>query len=191
MVKERSSQNPTNNIHFVDIHEAVPEEEEEEDEEKHTNNNMAEKPPEKRLHRPQVMKFRDVKRSNNIHRSFSRQVSLETGVSKLNEAHNNEIKVLPRSGRSLGGFGSSHGVVETNCKKGEFNMFRTKSTLGKQNSFMLPLRKESGVDQFQKNGDECVGLLDESLNKSVPAGRYFAALTGPELDQVKVLAIIT
>ncbi|KAI3710937.1 hypothetical protein L2E82_40733 [Cichorium intybus] len=180
MGKERSSQNPTN-IHFVDIHEVVPEEEEEEDEEKQTTK-MAEKPPERRSNRPQLTRFREGKRSN-IHRGFSRQVSLETGVSKLNKAQN-EIKALPRSGRSFGGFGSSHGV-ELNCKKGEFNMFRTKSTLGKQNSFMLPLRKESGMDQFQKNGDEGVGLLDESLNKSVPAGRYFAALTGPELDQVK------
>lgn len=177
MVKEqRSSQNPTN-IHFVDIHEVVPEEEEEEEQ-------QTEKPPhEKRFNRPHVMKFRDGRR-NTTHRSnFSRQVSLETGVSKLNKAHN-EIKSLPRSGRSFSGFGSSHGV-ETNGKNGEFNMFRTKSTLGKQNSFMLPLRKESGIDQFQKNGEDGVGLLDE--HKSVPAGRYFAALTGPELDQVKVL----
>ncbi|GJZ92235.1 guard cell S-type anion channel SLAC1 [Tanacetum coccineum] len=64
-------------------------------------------------------------------------------------------------------------------------MFRTKSTLSKQNSFMLPLRKDSGVNQFHKNGEEGVGLLDETFDKSVPAGRYFAALTGPELDQVK------
>ncbi|KAI3812996.1 hypothetical protein L1987_17709 [Smallanthus sonchifolius] len=191
MVKEQNSKNQTN-IHFVDIHEAVPEEEEEEEEEekKQANNNsnniMAEKPPERRLNRPPVMKFHEGKR-NTPHSSLSRQVSLETGVSKLNKAHNNEIKSLPRSGRSFGGFGSSHGA-ETNYKKGDFNLFRTKSTLGKQNSFMLPLRKESGFDQFQKNGngEEGVGLLDESVNKSVPAGRYFAALTGPELDQVKI-----
>ncbi|KAL4570845.1 hypothetical protein LXL04_026508 [Taraxacum kok-saghyz] len=181
MGKERSSQNPTN-IHFVDIHEAVPEEDEEEEEEEKEKEatKMAEKPPEKRSNRPQLNRFRDGRRSN-IHRSnFSRQVSLETGVSKLNKAQN-EIKSLPRSGRSFGGFGSSHGV-DSYCKKAEFNMFRTKSTLSKQNSFMLPLRKESGVDQFQNNGEEGA---DESLNKSVPAGRYFAALTGPELDQVK------
>ncbi|KAI3713363.1 hypothetical protein L1987_71940 [Smallanthus sonchifolius] len=192
MVKEQNSKNQTN-IHFVDIHETVPEEEEEEEdaEKKQANSNsnsnnvMAEKPPERRLNRPQMMKFREGKR-NTPHTSFSRQVSLETGVSKLNKAHNSEI-TLPRSGRSFGGFGSSHGT-ETNYKKGDFNLFRTKSTLGKQNSFMLPLRKESGFDQFQKNGnggEEGVGLLDESVNKSVPAGRYFAALTGPELDQVK------
>ncbi|KAL8200867.1 hypothetical protein R6Q57_012206 [Mikania cordata] len=194
MVKERNSQNQTN-IHFVDIHEVVPEEEEDEEEDEkkqlennnnnNNNNKMAEKAPEKRLNRPITMKFREGKR-NTTHSSFSRQVSLETGVSKLNKARNNEVKTLPRSGRSFGGFGSSHGV-ESNCKKGDFNLFRTKSTLGKQNSFMLPLRKESGFDQFQKNGngEEGVGLLDESVNKSVPAGRYFAALTGPELDQVK------
>ncbi|KAJ9549855.1 hypothetical protein OSB04_022398 [Centaurea solstitialis] len=184
MVKERPSQNPTN-IHFVDIHEVVPEEEEEEDDDDQENQakRMAEKPPEKRLNRPQVNKLREGKRNGALHRGFSRQVSLETGVSKLNKAQN-EIKTLPRSGRSFGGFGSAYGV-DANSKRGEFNKFRTKSTLGKQNSFMLPLRKESGVDQFQKNGDEGVGLLDESVNKSVPAGRYFAALTGPELDQVK------
>lgn len=195
MVKDRNSQNQTNN-HFVDIHEVVPEEEEEEDEEQenkqanhrtnnNNNNKTVEKPPEKQRlnNRPPVMKFREGKRNT----SFSRQVSLETGVSKLNKAQNNEMTSLPRSGRSFGGFGSSHGV-ETNVKKGDFNLFRTKSTLGKQNSFMLPLRKESGFDQFQKNGngEEGVGLLDETVNKSVPAGRYFAALTGPELDQVKV-----
>ncbi|KAL7608421.1 hypothetical protein Lser_V15G09782 [Lactuca serriola] len=183
MGKERNSQNPTN-IHFVDIHEVFHEEDEEEEEEEVKQGaKMAEKP---RSNRPQLTRLRDGKRSNNIHRGFSRQVSLETGVSKLNKAQN-EQKTLPRSGRSFGGFGSSHshGVVDSNYKKGDFNMFRTKSTLGKQNSFMLPLRKESGIDQFQKNGDEGVGLLDQSFNKSVPAGRYFAALTGPELDQVK------
>lgn len=188
MVKERNIHNPTN-IHFVDIHE-VPEEEEEEEEEneKKQTNKMAERPHEKRLNRPPMMKFREGKRSNNnAHRSFSRQVSLETGVSKLNKAQNDQIKVLPRSGRSFGGFGSSHGVDAANVKKGDFNMFRTKSTLSKQNSFMLPLRKDSGVNQFHKNGEEGVGLLDETFDKSVPAGRYFAALTGPELDQVKVL----
>ncbi|PWA34459.1 C4-dicarboxylate transporter/malic acid transport protein [Artemisia annua] len=145
---------------------------------------MADRPHEKRLNRPPMMKFREGKRSNNnAHRSFSRQVSLETGVSKLNKAQN-EIKSLPRSGRSFSGFASSHGV-DANVKKGDFNMFRTKSTLSKQNSFMLPLRKDSGVNQFHKNGEEGVGLLDETFDKSVPAGRYFAALTGPELDQVK------
>ncbi|KAI3727546.1 hypothetical protein L6452_16162 [Arctium lappa] len=182
MVKDRTSQNPTN-IHFVDIHEVPEEEEEDQDEEDEKRaNKMAEKPLENRLNRPHVSKLRDGKRTAG-HRGFSRQVSLETGVSKLNKARN-EIKALPRSGRSFSGFGSSHGV-DTNCRRGEFNIFRTKSTLGKQNSFMLPMRKESGVDQVQKNGDEGVGLLDESVNKSVPAGRYFAALTGPELDQVK------
>ncbi|KVH95436.1 C4-dicarboxylate transporter/malic acid transport protein [Cynara cardunculus var. scolymus] len=165
MVKERTSQQNPTNIHFVDIHEVVPEEEEEDQEEEEKQaHKMAEKPHEKRLNRPQVIKLREGKRTA-AHRGFSRQVSLETGVSKLNEARN-EIKALPRSGRSFGGFGSSHGV-DTNCKRGEFNMFRTKSTLGKQNSFMLPLRKESGVDQFQKNADEGVGLLDESESEDI------------------------
>ncbi|OMO80952.1 C4-dicarboxylate transporter/malic acid transport protein [Corchorus olitorius] len=36
-----------------------------------------------------------------------------------------------------------------------------------------------------KRTDHGANDLDESINKSVPAGRYFAALRGPELDEVK------
>ncbi|KAI3982571.1 hypothetical protein MKX01_031310 [Papaver californicum] len=97
------------------------------------------------------------------------------------------------SGRSFGGFGST---IREGMKKGDFSMFRTKSTLSKQNSLLPTLRKDQS--NAASNGVGCHktdfhgGLGggegscdDESVNKSVPAGRYFAALRGAELDQVK------
>lgn len=113
-------------------------------------------------------------------KNFSRQVSLETGVSALN-GEKTERKSLPRSGNSFGGFGSAY-RSGTDGRKGDYNIFRTKSSLVRQNS-KLPLRKESEADA-QYNED--AGGHDVFVNESVPAGRYFAALTGPELDQVKV-----
>ncbi|KAK6130137.1 hypothetical protein DH2020_036116 [Rehmannia glutinosa] len=94
------------------------------------------------------------------------------------------MKTLPRSGKSFGGFGTAHRIGGAEGKKGDFNIFRTKSSLVRQSS-KLPLRKESGITDGQFNNDLSGGLIDKSDNKSVPAGRYFAALTGPELDQVK------
>ncbi|PIN18281.1 hypothetical protein CDL12_09051 [Handroanthus impetiginosus] len=160
--------------HFVDIHE-VPEEDEEDDDEDKGNKptKMAEKQ-EKRFNKP--TKVRETKRAN---RGFSRQVSLETGFSVLN-GDKMERKALQRSGNSFGGFGSAHRTA-VEGRKGDFNMFRTKSTLVRQNS-KLPLKKESGID-VQNN--DVFGEVDEHVNESVPAGRYFAALRGPELDQVK------
>lgn len=105
---------------------------------------------------------------------FERQMSLETGLNRVSKGKGIERMALPRSGRSFGGFDST--IIEG--KKGDFSMFRTKSTLSKQNS-LLPLKKDHQMDQ------SCEGR-DESENKSVPVGRYFAALRGPELDQVKV-----
>ncbi|TYK19459.1 guard cell S-type anion channel SLAC1 [Cucumis melo var. makuwa] len=104
---------------------------------------------------------------------FERQMSLETGLNRVSKGKGIERMALPRSGRSFGGFDST--IIEG--KKGDFSMFRTKSTLSKQNS-LLPLKKDHQMDQ------SCEGR-DESENKSVPVGRYFAALRGPELDQVK------
>ncbi|CAK9173124.1 unnamed protein product [Ilex paraguariensis] len=156
--------------HFVDIHE-IPEDEE-------GTSKLTDKP-EKRFNKHN--KFRDSKRP---HRSFSRQVSLETGFSVLNAESKakDERRVLSRSGTSLGGFGSVQ-RMGADGRKGDFSIFRTKSTLGKQNS-LLPQRKENEMEYSQKN-DGTGGLDDESVNRSVPAGRYFAALRGPELDQVK------
>ncbi|CAI9755387.1 unnamed protein product [Fraxinus pennsylvanica] len=167
------------NTHFVDIHEVLPEEEEEEGHEENKIRKMADHKTDKNVNNKPI-KMREMKRQ---HKSFSRQVSLETGFSVLNREskEKNERKALPRSGKSFGGFGSSHGVgIEG--RKGDFNIFRTKSALVRQNS-KLPLRKESGVEP--QINDVSAGELDESVNRSVPAGRYFAALTGPELDQVK------
>lgn len=169
-MRETSRRSP--GTHFVDIHE-IPEEEEEEE---HEPTKPADKQ-EKRFNKQ--FKAREIKRPN--HRSFSRQVSLETGFSVLN----GERKALPRSGNSFGGFGSAHRSIGAEGRKGDFSKFRTKSTLVRQNS-KLPLRKESGIDVQNNDGSEG---LDESVNKSVPAGRYFAALTGPELDQVKVASV--
>ncbi|XP_059661685.1 guard cell S-type anion channel SLAC1 [Cornus florida] len=162
--------------HFIDIHEVLPEEEEEEEEERVTK--MADKA-EKRLNRP--IKLKDMKRN---HRSFSRQVSLETGFSVLNRESKakDERRVLTRSGNSFGGFGSAH-RVGVEGRKGDFSIFRTKSGIVKQNP-NLPLRKEGEMDFHQKN-DSSGGVDESDVNKTVPAGRYFAALRGPELDQVK------
>ncbi|XP_021298397.1 guard cell S-type anion channel SLAC1 [Herrania umbratica] len=159
--------------HFVDIHEVLPEEEEEDE----GVIKMEDKVVKKGLHKP--VKLRELKRPQ---RSFSRQVSLETGFSVLDREAKakDERKVLRRSGRSFGGFDSAI-RVGGEARKGDFDIFRTKSTLSKQNS-LLPTRKERETESQRTEG---ANGLDESVNNSVPAGRYFAALRGPELDQVK------
>lgn len=161
--------------HFVDIHEVLPEEEEEEG----CSTRMADKA-DKRFNRP--IKGREMKRN---HRSFSRQVSLETGFSVLNRESKakDERRSLPRSGRSFGGFDSANRIGIDGRKEDHFSMFKTKSTLTKQNS-LLPHKKEREMESQRTEGS--IGG-DESVNRSVPAGRYFAALRGPELDQVKVM----
>lgn len=156
--------------HLVDIHE---------EEENSNISTMADKTDTK-SNRP--TKNREMKRPP---RKFSRQVSLETGFSVLNgetSKDKNERKILGRSGNSFGGFGvnGTTGIEARN--KGDFNMFRTKSTIARQSS-KIPLRKESGIELQNNNAK---GGLDDHVKKSVPAGRYFDALTGPELDQVKV-----
>ncbi|KAJ6840176.1 putative guard cell S-type anion channel SLAC1 [Iris pallida] len=122
-------------------------------------------------------------------RKINRQVSLETGFAVLNMPNasgSRERKALPRSGESLGAVNYSGGDV--GLRKGDFSMFRTKSTLIKQNSLM-PQRKESEFDVNNHGGEGAGGgggsTTGEGVNESVPAGRYFAALRGPELDQVK------
>ncbi|XP_007040040.2 PREDICTED: guard cell S-type anion channel SLAC1 [Theobroma cacao] len=159
--------------HFVDIHEVLPEEEEEDE----GVSKMEDRVVKKGLHKP--VKLRELKRPQ---RSFSRQVSLETGFSVLDREAKakDERKVLQRSGRSFGGFDSAT-RVGGEARKGDFDIFRTKSTLSKQNS-LLPARKERETESQRTEG---ANGLDESVNNSVPAGRYFAALRGPELDQVK------
>ena len=113
---------------------------------------------------------------------FGRQMSLETGLNQNSKGKGIDRMALPRSGRSFGGF--DYNNIEG--KKADFSIFRTKSTLSKQNS-LLPLRKDHRDNQMecQRTYGSSEGM-DESLNKSVPVGRYYAALRGPELDQVKV-----
>ncbi|WOG81686.1 hypothetical protein DCAR_0100837 [Daucus carota subsp. sativus] len=162
--------------HFLDIHEVVPEEGEEGEEQvMKTAGKMDKRPPRVREIRKQQRKI------------ISRQVSLETGVSVMNKQSQAKTGrgVLPRSGNSFAGYGEVHRFGALNDGRREnFNMFRTKSTLGKQNS-LLPIRKDSGIDHVMQNLDGLDGSNYESVNRSVPAGRYFAACTGPELDQVK------
>ncbi|XP_028762761.1 guard cell S-type anion channel SLAC1 [Neltuma alba] len=160
--------------HFVDIHEALPEEDEEriikmED----SDNNV-----EKKMNRP--IRVREAKRPQ---KSFGRQLSLETGFSMLNKESKakDDRKALPRSGRSFGGFDSANRIGLEGGRKGDFSIFKTKSTLSKQNS-LLPSKKEKELESHRSDGSNGI---DESVNRSVPAGRYFAALRGPELDEVK------
>ena len=92
-----------------------------------------------------------------MQRAFSRQVSLGSGVTVLDMDRGGRNgggrgqRALPRSGRSLGvlnhsgvlGQASGDGAAR---RGGDFSMFRTKSTLSKQNS-LLPTRiRESDLD---------------------------------------------
>ncbi|XP_027337429.1 LOW QUALITY PROTEIN: guard cell S-type anion channel SLAC1 [Abrus precatorius] len=109
-------------------------------------------------------------------RGFNKQVSLETGISVLNieSKVKDERKALSRSGTNLEAFDSEN-------RKWDFEIFKTKSTLSKQNS-LLPKKER----ELESQKSHCSALnYDESADNSVPAGRYFAALRGPELDQVK------
>ncbi|XP_073302422.1 guard cell S-type anion channel SLAC1 [Primulina huaijiensis] len=157
---------------FVDIHEVPEEEEEQQEEQEHQQNNTVKTgyaKEEKQFNKP--IKIREWKRP---YRSFSRQVSLETGFSAFNREQKDR-QSLARSGNSFGGFGCAE------RKKGDFNIFRTRSGIVRQNS-RLPFRRDSGTNVEQSDG---LGGIDESVEETVPAGRYFAALTGPELDQIK------
>ncbi|GAU23093.1 hypothetical protein TSUD_183940 [Trifolium subterraneum] len=131
-------------------------------------------------HLNKTTRAREMKRN---HRSINRQFSLETGFSVLNRERKgkDERKVLTRSGTSLGGFDSSSKIGLDGHKR-DFSIFKTKSTLSKQNS-LLPRKFEKELESQKINGTS--GVDDDSVNATVPAGRYFAALRGPELDEVK------
>lgn len=171
---------PPNSLHthFVDIHEVLPEEEEEEEE----GTIRMEAKGNRGLNKQSNRSLRDARRPH--HKTLSRQVSLETGFSVLNRDSKakDERRGLPRSGRSFGGFDSAARIGVEARNRGDFSIFKTKSTLSKQNSHM-PTRKEKGMETPKIDG--AAKLDDESVNRSVPAGRYFAALRGPELDEVK------
>ncbi|AES90978.1 putative voltage-dependent anion channel [Medicago truncatula] len=156
--------------HFMDIHDEVLSEGDEEGTIKNEENE------EKTLNKP-TTRARETKRN---HRSINRQFSLETGFSVLNRERKgkDDRKVLTRSGTSLGG--ANRFGLEGH--KRDFSIFKTKSTLSKQNS-LLPRKIEKELESQKINGAS--GVDDDSVNASVPAGRYFAALRGPELDEVK------
>ncbi|KAF8702538.1 hypothetical protein HU200_032920 [Digitaria exilis] len=142
---------------------------------------------------------RDERRPPPMQRAFNRQVSLGSGVTVLgmdrggkNGGGRGQQRALPRSGRSLGVLNHSGALGQAagdgGARRGDFSMFRTKSTLSKQNS-LLPTRiRESDLDLPTHVEEQPVGRpapAEDPLNKSVPAGRYFAALRGPELDEVR------
>lgn len=180
MMDKTSSSPSSSNVHLVDIQEVVSEEDEE------TSKTMVQRAEKRGRMRP--LKFQEQARRAGNRSSLSRQVSLETGFSVLKGKQQNERISLSRSGRSLGGIGArSSGAVVGEAKKGDFSMFRTKSTLTKQNS-LLPMKKETTneVDYNQRNNNNNNNNnRSQEGEDSVPAGRYFAALRGPELDQVK------
>ncbi|KAK4262674.1 hypothetical protein QN277_028208 [Acacia crassicarpa] len=161
--------------HFVDIHEALPEEDEEGMIKMEESDNNVEK---------KTSRHNRVREMKRPQKSFGRQLSLETGFSMLNKESNakDERKALTRSGRSFGGFDSTIRIGLEGGRKGDFSIFKTKSTLSKQNS-LLPSKKKELVSQRIDDASN-VGI-DESVDTSVPAGRYFAALRGAELDEVK------
>ncbi|KAL6004748.1 Guard cell S-type anion channel slac1 [Asimina triloba] len=173
----------SNSAHFVDIHQITVEEEEE---------------PRKAAGRPPSIKWKEQRRA--AHRNFSRQVSLETGFSALkreSKGGKESQKVLARNGRSFSGFGAVNyrnnaAAAAAEGRKTDFSIFRTKSTLHKQHS-LLPVRRDTeGHSKKQTEGGGGggggggEGPGEDYLHPNVPnAGRYFAALRGPELDQVK------
>ncbi|KAJ4953548.1 hypothetical protein NE237_030380 [Protea cynaroides] len=129
----------------------------------------------KRLNRPR-WKIRETTRQQ---RSFSKQLSLETGFSshsKESEETKECRRTLERTGQSFGGF-QSDSRCGGEAKKEDFSLFRTKSTLGTLKSTLLPLLPLQEVDSPKNEGS---GVLED-----VSVGRYFEALTGPELDQLK------
>lgn len=127
-------------------------------------------------------------------RGFNRQVSLATGFSVMNgeSRSRRERRVLARGGISFGGFSSADPqVVEDQGggggQKGDFRLFRTKTKppMNKQISLMHT-RKDRETESSDVLDNDNVPTMEESVLKAVPAVRYFAALRGPELDEVKV-----
>ncbi|RWV76933.1 hypothetical protein GW17_00062314, partial [Ensete ventricosum] len=124
-----------------------------------------------------------------------RQISLESGIAVLDtgkevkRASSGKAKadnrVLSRNGKSLGGLSATGG--DAAHRKGDFNIFRTKSTLGSRQNSLLPSRRENRPDLHCANGAPGSAGMGDRVTDSVPAGRYFAALRGPELDQVRVI----
>ncbi|CAL9146279.1 unnamed protein product [Musa hybrid cultivar] len=126
---------------------------------------------------------------------LSRQISLESGIAWV-ETEEKEVQgrrssdakeeprvVLSRNSRSCGAPGATAG--NAGQRKGDFSMFRTKSALASRQNSFLSSRKESGPHLNHADGVPGLAGTDDRVNKSVSAGRFFAALRGPELDQVR------
>nr|CAD1831201.1 unnamed protein product [Ananas comosus var. bracteatus] len=120
-----------------------------------------------------------------LHRPFSRQVSLETGVSVLSMQKEQKggggkkegPSGLLRSGKSLGVIRDSRSSGDPTSRKGDFSIFRTKSTLNKQNS-LLPSRRENDVDFQNMEGVSANRQEEDAINKSVPRGGTSQPSTG-------------
>ncbi|BAF15534.1 guard cell S-type anion channel SLAC1 [Oryza sativa Japonica Group] len=142
--------------------------------------------------------IRGERRPPPMQRAFSRQVSLGSGVTVLGmdkvgkNGGRGQQRALPRSGKSLGVLNHTGALGQAAAgdgaaRRGDFSMFRTKSTLSKQNSLLPSRIREPDLELPPHVEGPSVGRQggEDPLNKSVPAGRYFAALRGPELDEVR------
>ncbi|KAJ8467746.1 hypothetical protein OPV22_030298 [Ensete ventricosum] len=126
---------------------------------------------------------------------FRREISLESGIAwvdteekevqgrRSSDAKEEPRVVLSRNSRSCGAPGATAG--DAGQRKGDFSMFRTKSALGSREKSLLSSTKENRPDLDHADGVPGSAGTDDRVNKSVPAGRYFAALRGPELDQIR------
>ncbi|CAL9753462.1 unnamed protein product [Musa acuminata subsp. burmannicoides] len=118
--------------------------------------------------------------------TFSRQIPLESGIGVFDVEKKGSVEGESSGnarGKSLGGVGATGG--DAGNRKGYFDMFRTKSALGAKQNSSIPSWKENEPDPDNAEGVAGSAGADDRVNKSVPAGRYFAALRGPELDQVR------
>nr|UWV48920.1 slow anion channel-associated 1a [Ginkgo biloba] len=107
---------------------------------------------------------------------LTRQVSLGTGYAVVNKGNAQRPTVLPRSGASFGGFSNSRGMTS----KENYSLFRTKSGLDKQNSLV-----QGRVVEEMERQEYAASGCQQSVNAVLPAGRYFDALKGPELDVLR------
>jgi hypothetical protein len=146
------------------------------------------------------LNVRGDRRPPPMQRAFSRQVSLGSGVTVMGMDRGRNgggrgQRSLPRSGRSLGVLNHSGPLAPASAdgaaRRADFRMFRTKSTLSRQNSLLPSRIRESDVELLTTHVEEqpAGAPAEDPLNKSVPAGRYFAALQGPELDEVRVCSL--
>lgn len=109
-------------------------------------------------------------KSNPLEGKLTRQLSLGTGFSQWNKENGNRPKVLERSGASFGGFSSNKNKETT--KDQNYSLFGTKS-----GNALLQARRMEELERQDHN--------IHHVHLNIPAGRYFDALKGPELDVLK------